>query len=209
MNTKGIIGITIFSLVLIFISFYLINTIDPGKKTNVAISPIIDMSKNNLSVNTSFTLVDDKGAVFNYSNLEGKFSLIYFGFSYCPDICPLTLQKLRQVSSSLKDTNNNIQFIFVSVDPQRDDLQTLQKFTEEFDNKIIGVTGKKEEIEKLASSLKVYYAANNSTDNKNYFVDHSSFIYLVNQSGKLLYQFTQDATAQQISEQINKTFNSK
>lgn len=209
MSTKGIIGITIFSLALILISFYLINTIDPGKKAKVAISPIIDMTKNDLSVNTSFTLEDDKGSVFNYSNLEGKFSLIYFGFSYCPDICPLTLQKLSQVSSSLKDANNNIQFIFVSVDPQRDDLQTLQKFTEEFDNKIIGVTGTKEEIEKLASSLKVYYAATNNTDNKNYFVDHSSFIYLVNQSGKLLYQFTQDATAQQISEQLSKTVNSK
>ena len=136
--------------------------------------------------------------------------MLYFGFSYCPDICPITVQKLSEVSSLLDpNLQDKTQFIFVSVDPERDDNSALKKFTEQFDHKILGLTGDKSEIDKLASSLKVYYSADQKKENGSYYVDHSSFIYLLSPDMKLICQFTHDASATEIFEQLKKVINNK
>ena len=199
MSKKAIIFITLFSLALIFGSLYIISTLDPGKKAKHT-SEVINVIHTNVAVNKDFILQSDNDQEFNYKNLEGKFTLMYFGFSYCPDICPTTLQKLSEIANSLSNKSlDNIQFIFVSVDPSRDDLNTLKQFTSQFSDRVLGVTGTKEEIDKLSSSLKVYYAKADGTTEDNYYVDHSSFIYLIDPEVKLISQFASSASQEDIS----------
>lgn len=203
MSNKALIGITIFSLFLIFTSLYLMKTLDQGQKSKPITSTIINMNPDNTKISDNFTLESENGHPFTYGNLENKFTLMYFGFSSCPDVCPITVQKLSEAADLLdKELSNKTQFIFVSVDPERDDLNALKEFTNQFNNKIEGITGTKNEIDKLASSLKVYYSADKQNTEANYYVDHSSFIYLLNPEVKLICQFTHDASAQEIAQQL-------
>jgi protein SCO1 len=205
MSKKALIFMTLFSLALIAGSFYIISTLDPGTKAKPS-SEVINVIHANIVVSDNFTLQSEDGQKFDYTNLKDKFTLMYFGFSYCPDICPTILQKLSEVANSLDNSLlDKIQFIFVSVDPSRDDLTTLKQFTSQFGDRVLGITGEKEEIDKLTSSLKVYYAQADNTDN--YYVDHSSFIYLINPQVKLISQFSSSASVEDISRSINDQIN--
>lgn len=181
------------------------STITPEEKPKPAAKIINVISSNNqFKVNKEFKLQATDGSDFTFSNLEDKYTIIYFGFSYCPDICPITLQRMSEASKLLsKEELEKTQFIFVSVDPSRDTLETLGKFITEFDN-IKGITGTKQEIDKLSSSLSVYYAKMEpSSENKNdYYVDHSSFAYLLNPNVDLISQFTIKASPEEIAQQL-------
>lgn len=206
MSNRALILMILFSLTLIAGSLYIMHTLDPGAKPK-ANSEVISAPIPNIIIDDNFTLTTENGTNFTHQNLKDKFTLIYFGFSNCPDICPTIVQKLSEVAKSLSpNILEKTQFIFVSIDPQRDDISTLKKFTAEFDHKVLGVTGEENEINKLTSSMKVYYAPNNDKNqsDKNYYVDHSSFIYLVNPEVKLIGQFTSNASSEEILDSLKE-----
>lgn len=205
MSKKALIAMVLFSLLLIISSLYVIKTLDPGAKPKPT-SEITNIPANTILVNTEFKLISDNGAEFNYNNLKDKFTLVYFGFSYCPDVCPVILQKLGEVAKSLNQEQlDKAQFLFVSVDPSRDTPENLKEFVTQFSDKVQGLTGDKAEIDKLVLSMKGYYAkVDNKEDAGNYYVDHSSFIYLLDPQVNLVSQFTSAATVEEISKSLKE-----
>ena len=133
-----------------------------------------------------FALSDQNGQTITLSDLTEHWSLLFFGYSYCPDICPNTLYLMSQVRKLVNSptTEHPIQFVFVSVDPDRDTPRRLKEYVEYFDAELTALGGEKDQIDKLVNSLGVYYSKQNSEDNQNYLVDHSAGLFLINSEGK-------------------------
>lgn len=154
-----------------------------------------------------FELSDQSGQTFTKTNLQNRWSLLFFGFTYCPDICPMTLTVLRQVDSALeKQGIDGIQTILVSVDPQRDTPPRLKEYIEFFDPRFIGLTDttpEQTQLAALAGSLGVYYGrANAKADDKpdeNYLVDHSAGIFLIDPQSRAFALFSAPHDAEAIA----------
>ncbi len=132
-----------------------------------------------------FSLVNHKGQPFTLAQLEGKWSLVFFGFASCPDICPTTLALLKQVNDQLNDDiREQVQVIMVSVDPARDDVASLSQYMPHFDPEFIGLTGDFLEIKRLATQLSAAFVKVRTGEHADdYTVDHSANIMLINPRG--------------------------
>ncbi|WP_208022415.1 SCO family protein [Pseudomaricurvus hydrocarbonicus] len=129
-----------------------------------------------------FTLQDQHGQAFGLEQLKGKWSLMFFGFTACPDVCPTTLSMMREVKAQLKpDIAAQTQFVFVSVDPARDTVAQLAQYMPYFDPQFIGLTGDFLEIKRLANQLNIAFVKVTQADG--YTVDHSANIAIVNPFG--------------------------
>ena len=133
-----------------------------------------------------FALIDQSGAPFTPERLKNRWSLLFFGFTRCPDVCPLTLGVLAQAQKALKDlpAAKQPQIILVSVDPQRDNPAQLASYVKFFSPTFGGVTGTQDAIEELTGALGVPVAIN-KLPNGDYTVDHSAAIFLVDPNGAL------------------------
>lgn len=151
-----------------------------------------------------FTLKDHDGNQFNSDNMKGKLSLVYFGFTFCPDICPTSLQKLTNVLTTLDKYKIDILPIFITVDPSRDSQELLKEYLGHFHPKFVGLTGTEEEIRDVADLYKVFYAKAEGAEKAgdNYMLDHSSFVYLMDKNGKYLKHFYMTSTPEEIIEFI-------
>ena len=157
-----------------------------------------------------FNLIDHKNNSFTLNNLKDKWSLLFVGYTQCPDVCPMALNILKQTHSLLKEKNIiPPQIVFISIDPERDTPEILAKYIRYFNEDFVGATGKVEELQKLASNLSVYYkkAAGSSGDIEadDYLMDHSSSFMLINPEGKLQAFLTAPHTPKQIIDSIYQT----
>jgi protein SCO1/2 len=133
----------------------------------------------------AFALVDHRGQSFTPSSLAGHWSLLFFGFTHCPDICPATLYTLSRARDRMTaDGENFPDIVLVSVDPERDTAEVLADYIANFGPGVSGVTGPLDELQKLTSALGVYFARTPS-DDRNYSVDHSAFVILINDRAEL------------------------
>jgi protein SCO1/2 len=137
-----------------------------------------------------FALVDDAGAPFSLDNLRGQWSLIFFGYTHCPDVCPSTLYDLKLVHEKLEqlsgDTETNHQVLFASVDPERDTPEQLKKYVDYFHPDFIGVTGPQEQLAPLTMQLGIAYRIEeHEAGATQYNVDHSVSILLMDPQGRL------------------------
>lgn len=130
---------------------------------------------------TPFTLHDHAGQPFDLARLHGKWSLVFFGFSSCHDVCPSTLATLAQLRGELARDGavERVQLVFVSVDPGRDDAATLKRYVGAFDAGLLGVTGVDTQIRRLADQLGAAYQVSAGTGSKHYPVIHSPALYLL------------------------------
>jgi protein SCO1 len=132
-----------------------------------------------------FTLSGPQGPV-RLHDFQGKVVLLYFGYTWCPDICPTNLSLFSRVLNELgPEELEQVQPIFVSVDPKRDTQSRLQEYTEYFHERLIGITGSDDEVAKVAALYGVAYRAVNPETDANYAVDHSADTYLIDQQGHL------------------------
>lgn len=136
-------------------------------------------------------VADDKSA-FTLDSLRGKWSFVYFGYTYCPDVCPTTLAKLARVQTLLAEAGLDArnQYIFVSVDPKRDTPEHLAKYVGSFDKKFIGVTGSRAALDKFTQEVGVAYDYPEGTEGDNYTVSHSSIVALFDPDARLHAVFT-------------------
>jgi len=141
-----------------------------------------------ISLVDPFSLKDHNGEIFNNDRFQGKWSLIFFGFTFCPDICPTTLAKLDKLKGSLEVENHaeDLQVIMVSVDPARDNPQRLKDYVQYFDTEFIGVTGEVEPLFKFATSLSSIFAKVPLDEDGGYTMDHSTNVIVVNPSGEYM-----------------------
>ena len=131
-----------------------------------------------------FMLTADDDSVFSNQSLKDKWSLLFFGYTHCPDVCPLTLHQLAQANKELADKlDSTPDIIMVSVDPDRDTSEILQKYVRSFGENVSGVTGKNEELDKLTSKLGIFYNANKH-EGENYSVNHSAAVILINKNAE-------------------------
>ena len=151
-----------------------------------------------------FELIDHTGKPRTTSDFRGKLMLVYFGFTFCPDICPTDLQAIGQTLDKLGAEADSVQPLFITVDPERDTAQHLAEYVPMFHPRLIGLTGSAEAIRKAADAYKVYYAKVDppKEDSGHYTVDHTAFIYLMDRDGNYLGFFPSGTTADRMVEII-------
>ena len=156
----------------------------------------------------AFDLVDHTGKPFQYKDLKEEWSLIFFGYSKCPDVCPTTVFKLTEIYRILDEDNaveQQPQVVFVSIDPERDKPETLNKYLTSFNPEFIGVTGTLDEIKKLTTKLSVYFQKiGDDEENYLYEMNHTAGIFLTNPDGKLVASFKPTATPKELSLDVKK-----
>lgn len=137
-----------------------------------------------------FKLIDQDGAPFTRERFKGQWSLVFFGYTHCPDICPTTLAVLAQAmkpDGALADVAGEVpvRVVFVSVDPQRDDSATLKRYVDYFNPEFIGLTGPEAQIEALTRPLGILHVKADDPNNaQNYLVDHSASVLVINPKGQ-------------------------
>ena len=132
---------------------------------------------------SDFELVDHRGEVFNQEHLQDVWTIVFFGFTHCPDICPTTLAILNDTYSKLKERERErMQIVMISIDPERDSVEKLAEYVPYFNNEFIGVTGNKHLIKRLTAELNVAYNKV-PLDSDDYTVDHSTQLVLINPKG--------------------------
>ena len=136
-----------------------------------------------VAIGGPFHLVDQTGRPIDQTVLKGKWSAVFFGYTYCPDVCPTTLQMLGSASQTLGDKAKDFQVVFVTVDPARDTAPQLKAYLSNatFPHGAIGLTGTQQQIAAIASAYGVYYQKQGT--GQDYAVNHSSIIYLMNPKG--------------------------
>lgn len=136
-----------------------------------------------------FSLVDTSGKPLALRDLRGKYVLLYFGYSFCPDICPDTLFSLAQARKALGTQARLVSLVFITVDPDRDTPGVLARYVSRFDPEMIGLTGSSEEIAHVARSYGIAYSKVPYGSAGGYTVDHTAYIFLIDGQGRLLYRF--------------------
>ena len=141
------------------------------------------VSTGQAQVGGPFQLVDQEGRPVDESLLEGKWSLVFFGFTYCPDFCPTTLAALEATKQRLGDKAKDLQIVFISVDPERDTPQALKDYlsSDGFPEGVIGLTGTPEQVRAAADAYRAYYQK--VGEGEGYTMNHSLTVYLMGPDG--------------------------
>ncbi|TQV76331.1 SCO family protein [Denitrobaculum tricleocarpae] len=141
-----------------------------------------------------FELVDQFGEARNDADFLGDYMLIYFGYTYCPDVCPTSLGIMTQAIDQLetKDAERaaRIKPVFITVDPERDDVETMKVYAEHFHPNMVAMTGSTDQVASAARAYRVYYAKVDDDGSSDYLMDHSSIFYLMGPDGKYVKHFT-------------------
>lgn len=153
-------------------------------------------------VGGAFTLVDHTGRTVTDETFRGRYLLVFFGFTNCPDVCPLALDRFAQVLELLGPDASMVQPALISVDPERDTPEALADYVAGFDKRILGLTGTPEQIAVVVKAYRAYARKDAAAGAGDYGVDHSSFEYLMGPDGQNVYVFTNEATPERIAEAI-------
>lgn len=148
---------------------------------------------------SSVNLYDQNGQTIHEQNLKDKWSLVFFGYTYCPDVCPTTLAELNRVAS--KVTSEKLQVVLVSVDPERDTPSQLKQYIEYFNPKFQAWSGDVNNIEMLARQMHIFFQK--QLHGESYLMDHSSQVVLVNPDGEYQGFFTAPLNPQEMSDYLN------
>lgn len=151
-----------------------------------------------------FELTDHTGQRRTDADFRDKLMLVYFGFTFCPDVCPTDLLAMGLAVDQLGPAGEAVQPLFITVDPERDTPGQLAKYVPFFHPRLIGLTGSSDQIRKAASAYRAYFAKVAVSGGSEYTVDHSSFIYLMDRGGKYLGFFPPGSSAQQMAEVIRQ-----
>jgi protein SCO1/2 len=133
-----------------------------------------------------FTLTDHTGRLRSDTEFRGKLMLIYFGYTFCPDICPTDLMTIAQSLDALGEAGAAVQPIFITVDSERDTIERLAEYVSSFHPRLIGLTGPPQDIHKVALAYKAYYAKKENGSGEDYTIDHTGVTYLVGREGQYL-----------------------
>ena len=152
-----------------------------------------------------FTLTDHTGLKVTDKDFRGHYMLVFFGYTYCPDLCPTELQVMSAALNSLGTMADDIQPIFITFDPQRDTPEVLKQYISNFHPRLIGLTGTPEEIAVAAKAYRVYYnKLENTSGPDTYLMDHSTITYLMDKQGKFLKHFSYSTDAAALAQDLEK-----
>lgn len=141
-------------------------------------------------------------------DLKGKATVLFFGYTSCPDICPTTLLQLSAALDHMGEDRDDVQVVFVSVDPERDTPERTTAYARAVDPSFLGVTGSEQEVADVASGYGIYYAKAEGSEATGYLVDHSATVLVLNPDGQLALLWSPTVTAPQMAEDLNSLLDS-
>jgi protein SCO1/2 len=155
-----------------------------------------------------FELVDSQGRTVRWSDFDGKYRVLYFGYAYCPDVCPLDVQRMMQGYARFKEAEPElaaqVQPIFVTIDPARDTPAVVGEFTRAFSNDLLGLTGTAEQVDRAAKAFAVYYQKGEDAGNGSYLMDHSRAAYLMGRDGEPIATLPVDQSGEAVAAELEK-----
>jgi len=152
-----------------------------------------------------FTLTDQTGKTVTDKDFRGRYALVFFGYTHCPDICPAGLQLISAALDKIGSKADKVTPIFVSVDPQRDTPDTLAAYVKNFGDRIVGLTGTPEQVTAIAKAYRVFYEKTpNESDPSSYGMNHTSIIYLMGPDGEYVSHFTAMTSLDDMVEKLGK-----
>ncbi len=165
-------------------------------------------------VGGAFNLVDQDGIAVTENDLTGRWTLIYFGYTFCPDVCPVTLTNMAAAIEALGTAGNRVVPMFMTVDPKRDTVESLKEYSVHFHPRTRFLTGSEEEIDRATKAFRVYRAiraeggraegARAEADNENYLVDHTSILYLMGPDGKFVTSFSHATSVAEMTDRLRR-----
>jgi cytochrome oxidase Cu insertion factor (SCO1/SenC/PrrC family) len=167
-----------------------------------------EKGKGALQIGGPFALIDGDGHAVTERSFPGKWLLIYFGYTYCPDVCPTSLNRVAEALDRLGPDGAEIQPLFITVDPERDTPAMLRDYVKAFDPRLIGLTGSPEAIAAAAKAYRVYYRrTDQGSGASDYLIDHSALTYLVDPQGAVVAYFSHNDSAESMAATIRKLIN--
>ena len=155
----------------------------------------------------AFSLVDQHGQPFDRERLKGKWTFLFFGYTHCPDVCPVTLAVLQQVAQALRASPKgarDVQIVFVSVDPERDTPARLAEYVRYFDDEFVGATGNAVDLDVLTRQLGIVHMRLQPSEDGNYLVDHTAAILLTDPEARWLAVFSAPHKAPEIAKRYQE-----
>jgi protein SCO1/2 len=150
-----------------------------------------------------FHLIDQNGKPVSDADLKGKWQLVFFGYTHCPDTCPTALNEIALALDRLGMKRDEVEIVFITVDPERDTPDVLKSYVQSFDAPIIALTGSPDAVAQAAKAYRVFYAKHPRGDG-DYDMDHSAVIYVMNPEGRFTATFTPDSSADSIVQRLQK-----
>ena len=158
-----------------------------------------------ISIGGPFTLQDGSGKTVTDRDFRGKYMLVYFGYTFCPDVCPTTLNAVGDAMDKLGPAAGRIRPVFITVDPKRDTPSVVKQYVAAFGSNIDGLTGTPQEIAKAAKEYRVYYAEHRTGPGPNdYSMDHSSVLYLMGPDGGFVAPVRADQSGDELAAELKK-----
>jgi len=152
-----------------------------------------------------FTLVDQNGRTVSNETLRGKPTLIYFGYTFCPDVCPTSLLLMETAIEKLgPDAAKKVNLVFITIDPERDTQKLIKDYVGNFGPAFIGLTGTPDQVAAAARAYRVYFQKVPGKDGAPYLMDHSSIVYLLDRNGRFVTHFTHEAKAEAIAAGVER-----
>lgn len=200
--------LVIISMIVVTVALYFLVATPSSKKPPPRGTDEHTRSQGLAEIGGDFVLTDHNGEKFDSHSLRGKPALVYFGFTFCPDVCPNTLTKLTEVMEVMDKYNIDVGAVFITVDPARDDVSLMKKYMSNFHPKIIGLTGDMKDLKAAADEFKVYYEVDKGSDTgrNDYLINHTSFVYLLDRNGRYVKHFDLNTSSEAIIEFIRINF---
>jgi len=170
--------------------------------------PIEEAPLYGATIGGPFELIGAEGKTVRWSDFDGQYRIVYFGYAYCPDICPTDVQRmsqgLRKFEQEEPGLGAKIQPIFITIDPERDTAAVVSEFIANFHPRLIGLTGTPDQIKAAADAFRVFYSKGETPESGNYLMDHSAITYLFGPDGKPIATLPTDLGADAVAEELAK-----
>jgi len=163
-----------------------------------------DLMSGKAQVGGPFTLTDQHGKKRSLADFHGKFVLLYFGYTFCPDICPTDLAAMAQAIRTLGAEGDKLQPIFVTLDPERDTQDILRNYAAAFHPRFIALRGSEDEVRRVATDYKIYFEKVRPPGSSVYLIDHMAFVFLLDRDGRYVAFFPPGTTAERMAVMVRE-----
>lgn len=155
---------------------------------SLQLNTVLYAKQSKLTIGGDFTLTDHNSQPFKLEQLRGKLVMVFFGYTYCPDICPTELATMAKLLKQLGNDSDKVSALFISVDPERDTPEKLKNYVPFFSPHLVGLTGTQDEIDKVTKAYRIQTKIHSKKENSDYYlVDHSANLYVIGEQGKLIH----------------------
>jgi protein SCO1/2 len=156
------------------------------------------------AIGGAFTLVDQDNITVTENDLVGRWTLIYFGYTFCPDVCPVTLTNMAVAIEALGAAGNRIVPMFMTVDPERDTVESLKEYAQHFHPRMRFLTGSEQQVDQAMKGFRVYRAIRREPNVESYLVDHTAIVYLMGPDGTFVTSFSHATSVADMTERLRR-----